>query len=63
MDDVAGLDVHVAARIAGLAPADEVLVSGTVPALAVGSGLSFEDRGETPLKGVPDLWRLYAARD
>jgi class 3 adenylate cyclase len=55
-DDVAGIAVHVAARIAGLAGADEILVSGTVPPLTAGSGLEFEDAGEHELKGVPGRW-------
>jgi len=59
-DDVAGLAVHIGARVAALAGAGEVLVSGTVKDLVVGSGLSFEDRGSFELKGVPDRWHLYA---
>jgi class 3 adenylate cyclase len=58
-DDVAGVAVHVAARVAALAGADEVLVSSTVKDLAAGSGLGFEDAGEHELKGVPDRWRLF----
>jgi class 3 adenylate cyclase len=38
----------------------EVLVSGAVPPLLVGSGIEFEDRGDHELKGVPGTWRLYA---
>ena len=51
--------VHIAARIQGAAEPGEVLVSSTVKDLAVGSSLRFADRGEHPLKGVPDPWRLY----
>jgi class 3 adenylate cyclase len=58
--DVAGIAVHIAARVAALADAGEVLVSGTVPPLVVGSGLDFADRGEHELKGVPRVWRLFA---
>jgi class 3 adenylate cyclase len=58
--DVAGLAVHVAARIMAAAGADEVLVSRTVRDLTAGSGLRFEDRGTHELKGVPDAWQLYA---
>ena len=29
--------------------------------LVVGSGIEFDDRGVTALKGVPGEWRLYAA--
>jgi class 3 adenylate cyclase len=59
-DDVAGLAVHLAARIMSLADADEILVSRTVRDLVIGSELTFADRGEQTLKGIPDRWRLYA---
>ena len=55
-----GLAVHIAARVAALAGAGEVLVSGTVKDLLAGSGLAFDDRGERQLKGVPGSWRIYA---
>jgi class 3 adenylate cyclase len=60
-DDVSGIAVAIGARVGALASAGEVLVSSTVKDLVVGSGLTFEDRGEHALKGVPDTWRLYAA--
>ena len=60
-DDVGGIAVHIASRVASLAEAGEVLVSRTVKDLSVGSELTFEDRGEHALKGVPDSWQLYAA--
>jgi class 3 adenylate cyclase len=59
-DDVAGLAVHIGARVAGLAGADEVLVTSTVKDLVIGSELAFEDRGSRALKGVEGRWRLYA---
>lgn len=59
--DVAGIAVHVAARVAALADPDEVLVSSTVRDLVIGSGTAFVDRGSRVLKGVPGRWRLYAA--
>jgi class 3 adenylate cyclase len=58
-DGVHGIAVHIGARVAALAGPAEVLVSSTVKDLVAGSGLSFEDRGEHELKGVPDRWRLY----
>ena len=61
-DDIGGIAVHVAARIAALADAGEVLTSSTVRDLVAGSGLEFEDRGEQSLKGVPDPWRVFAVR-
>jgi class 3 adenylate cyclase len=59
-DDVAGMGVHIAARVAALARPGEVLVSRTVTDLVAGSGIAFEDRGEHELKGVPGSWQLYA---
>ena len=59
-DDVGGIAVHIGARVSACADPGEVLVSGTVKDLVVGSGISFEDRGERELKGVPGAWRLWA---
>jgi class 3 adenylate cyclase len=58
-DDVGGIAVHIAARVAASAEPDEVLVSSTVRDLVAGSGLRFADRGMHALKGVPDQWRLF----
>ena len=55
------LAVSIGARVAAAAAGGEVLVSQTVKDLVAGSGLSFADRGERELKGVPGTWRLYAA--
>jgi len=60
--DVGGLAVHIAARVAALAAPGEVLVSSTVKDLLVGSGIEFEARGSHALKGVPEMWRLFAAQ-
>ena len=59
-DDVAGLAVHLAARIMALAGGGEVLVSRTVRDLVVGSELSFTYRGEHQLKGIDEPWQLYS---
>jgi class 3 adenylate cyclase/predicted esterase len=59
-DDVAGLAVHLAARIMALAEGGEVFVSRTVRDLVVGSELSFTDRGEHQLKGIEEPWQLYS---
>jgi class 3 adenylate cyclase len=59
-DDVGGIAVHIGARVGATAGPGEVLVSGTVKDLVVGSGIDFEDRGERELKGVPGRWRLWA---
>ncbi|HEY6429208.1 MAG TPA: adenylate/guanylate cyclase domain-containing protein, partial [Acidimicrobiales bacterium] len=60
-DDLAGLAVHIASRVGSLAGPEEVLVSSTVKDLVAGSGISFYNRGEHELKGVPDHWHLFAA--
>jgi class 3 adenylate cyclase len=59
-NDVGGIAVHIGARVSACAEPGEVLVSGTVKDLVVGSGIAFEDRGERELKGVPGAWRLWA---
>ena len=48
------------ARIAALAGPGEILASGTVTDLVVGSGVEFDSRGVHALKGVPGEWRVYA---
>jgi class 3 adenylate cyclase len=58
--DLGGLAVHIAARVMNRAAPSEVLVSGTVKDLVVGSGIEFDDRGAHELRGVPGEWRLYA---
>ena len=62
-DDVAGLAVHIGARVGALAGAGEVLVSRTVKDLVVGSGLEFNSRGIHELKGVPGSWEVFALAD
>jgi class 3 adenylate cyclase len=59
-DDVGGMAVHVAARVAGLAEPGEVLVSGTTCGTVLGVGIHFEDRGTQQLRGVPGRWPVYA---
>lgn len=60
-DGVAGIAVHIAARVGALAEGNEILVSRTVADLVAGSGTVFEDRGLHDLKGVPGRWQLLAA--
>ncbi len=60
--DIGGMAVHIGARVASRAGPGEVLVSRTVKDLVVGSGIEFEERGASELKGVPGEWRLYAVR-
>ena len=59
-DDLGGIAVHIAARVGALAGAGEVLVTSTVRDLVFGSELTFDDRGEHDLRGVPGTWRLLA---
>jgi len=61
--DIHGIAVHVAARIMGLAAPGEVLVSGVIRPLVLGSRLAFTDRGDHELKGVPGPWRVFAVDD
>ncbi len=58
-DDIGGIAVHIAARVADLAQAGESLVSSTVRDLVAGSGLRFADRGLHALRGLPEQVHLY----
>jgi class 3 adenylate cyclase len=60
-DDLAGITVHVAARVMALAGGGEVLATRTVRDLVDGSGLKFEDRGAQALKGITDTVQVFAA--
>ena len=62
-DDVAGIAVHVAARIAGLAAGSEVIVSALTADLAAGAGIICDPRGTYELRGVDGTWPLLAVRD
>jgi len=57
-----GLAVSIGARVAAQAGSGEVLVSSTVKDLVAGSGISFEERGDHELKGVPGTWTLYTVQ-
>lgn len=59
-DGVAGIAVHIGARVAAVARTDEVLVSRTVKDLVAGSGIVFTERGSYPLKGIDGEWQLFA---
>lgn len=58
-NDIAGMAVHICARIAALADPSEVLVSSTVREIVTGSHRAFTDRGAYQLKGVPGTWCVY----
>jgi class 3 adenylate cyclase len=57
---IGGLAVHIGARVAASGEGGDIVVSSTVKDLVAGSGLTFADRGERELKGVPGTWRLFA---
>lgn len=61
-DQLAGMAIHIAARVTGLARPDEVLVSDAVRELVTGTELQFGDRGLQQLRGVPGTWRVWALR-
>jgi class 3 adenylate cyclase len=58
-DNLGGVNVHIAARVAALAGAGEVLTSASVEKLVAGSGIVLRDRGDHALRGVPDRWQLF----
>lgn len=58
--EIAGLAVHIAARVMSHAGASQVWVSSTVKDLIAGSGIKFTDQGVHTLKGVPGEWHLFA---
>ncbi len=58
-DNVAGIAVHIAARVMGHARDAGMAVSSTVRDLVAGSGFSFHPTGQHTLKGVPGEWAIY----
>lgn len=61
--DLAGLTVHIAARVCAQSAPGVIVVSRTVADLVAGSGFTMDDLGERELKGVPGAWRLFAVAD
>jgi class 3 adenylate cyclase len=61
--DVAGIAVHIGARVSSAAAPGEVLVTRTVRDLVAGSGIAFAQRGDHALKGLSERWTLYAASE
>ncbi|HEY2561336.1 MAG TPA: adenylate/guanylate cyclase domain-containing protein [Caldimonas sp.] len=62
-EKVAGIAVHIAARVVASAGPGEILVSSTVRDLVSGAAIAFRDRGPHALKGIPGEWRLFAVGD
>jgi class 3 adenylate cyclase len=61
-EDLAGVGVHIGARVAALAGPGEVFVSRTVRDLISGSGIELESRGLFSLKGIEGDWEIYAVQ-
>jgi class 3 adenylate cyclase len=61
--DIAGIGVHIAARVLSSSSPGEVWVSAAVPMLVAGSGFEFEDRGAHELKGVEGSWNLFSVKE
>lgn len=59
--DIGGANVHVAARVAALADAGEILVTATVHDLLSGHAIGFDPYGAHELRGFPEPWNLYRA--
>jgi class 3 adenylate cyclase len=59
-DKCAGADVHVGARLAGIANPGEVLLSEAAAERARRAGPAITDRGARSLKGLPGTWRVFA---
>lgn len=60
-DDLAGIAVHIANRVAAAAEVGTVFVTEPVRIAVTGSGIDFHDHGEYALKGVPGSWHLHSA--
>jgi len=58
-DNIRGVAVHAATRIAALAEPGEVLVSASAASLLEGSDLTLEDAGEHELRGLTGRRRLH----
>jgi class 3 adenylate cyclase len=58
-NDVAGLSVHHAARVQGMAGGSEVIVTAAVSSLLAASGIKLEGRGTHTLKGIAEPCELY----
>lgn len=59
-EDLGGIAVHIASRVADVAKPGEILVSRTVVDTVAGAGIEFEERGDHELRGIPDSWSLFA---
>ena len=62
-DDVAGLTVHQAARVQGVAGNSEVVVSSAVRSLVAGSGIALASHGIHTLRGISEPCELFRVVD
>ena len=62
-DDIGGIAINIAARVAAMADPNETLVSSTVRDLVAGSGLRFIDRDRHELKGIEGEWQLFGLEE
>jgi class 3 adenylate cyclase len=62
-DGISGTSLDIAASLASLAEPGEVLASGTVKDLVVGSGISFGSRGNHTLSGISDPSPVFNVLD
>ena len=61
-DNIGGLAVHIASRVADAEKGSGVTVSRTVVDLVIGSGIQFDPIGPHTLKGVPGEWDLFRVK-
>jgi PAS domain S-box-containing protein len=57
--DLAGVGVHIAARVGAAAGPSEVIVTRAVKDIVAGGGFRFCSRGSQQLKGIADAWELF----
>lgn len=60
-DDISGISVNIASRIADHANSGEIFTSDLTRKLMIVADVSFESLGDYELKGVPGTWPLFAA--
>ena len=60
--DIAGVGVHLAARILAEAKGDEILVSETVTHVTFGGSFTFEPHSKTELKGLEGTWAVHRVK-
>jgi DNA-binding SARP family transcriptional activator/pimeloyl-ACP methyl ester carboxylesterase len=59
-DDVTGIAIELSSRLLDHARPGEIIASRTVRDLVVGSGLTFEERGEMEASGLPGVLQFFS---